>query len=222
MLLRWTRRFPESRDNFDLRLLNPEDLDATRLLSLLAAIEAETHRGLTLNHSAARELERFFLKPTTPLKEHAYTRLSNWYTTGSGDRSSSVASGCEALWDEMFACRPLERLTSPQKNHLILPSEFASFWSRLLVAQGDSLTQPIKIPGALDLTPVHASPKAAFAEEKIGDPMQEQQQSEDQIQVEEPRVKATYQDDDGRHIVVEGNPKAMAVFLQHLRKPARE
>ena len=189
MNLRWTRRYPESTDNFDLRLLNPEALDKERLTKMLDAIENHTHRGLSLNSSSANEFRRFFAKPETPLKEHAYARLSNWFLTASGDKSSAVASYCEALWDELFACRPLERLTSSDKNYVVLPSEFASFWLRLQQAQGDIPAVPA--PKAPPVLPV-----------------------EDADLGSGPLLRATYIKD-GVLIVLEGSPVAMATFLNH-------
>lgn len=195
MNLRWTRRYPDATNNFDLRLLNPADLHKERLTKMLDAIESHTHRGLSLNKSSADEFRRFFAKPETPLKEHAYARLSNWFLTASGDKNSQVASYCEALWDELFACRPLERLTSSDKNYVVIPSEFASFWLRLQQTQGD-------LPEAL-------GPQGRRAP-----------QIPPGVEVEEthlgsgPLVRATYMKD-GIPVVLEGSPADMATFLNH-------
>jgi hypothetical protein len=195
MNLRWTRRYPDSVDNFDLRLLNPADLDKERLTKMLDAIENHTHRGLSLNNSSANEFRRFFAKPETPLKEHAYARLSNWFLTASGDKSSEVASYCEALWDELFACRPLERLTSSDRNHVVIPSEFASFWARLQQAQGDLPEAP-----APRSQPAPQAPSLVEGERAdLGSG---------------PVIRATYVKD-GIPVVVEGSPAAMATFLNH-------
>ena len=136
---RWTRRFADSNNNFDVVLRSPEDLDSARMHQLLESIVKEMHRGLTLNGRAIAQFRRFFDRPDTALKSDAYVLLSNWFMTRSGDRNSMVASRCEALWDQLFPCRPLERLSSPAagKNHIILVSEFQSFWSRVSKAQGE-------------------------------------------------------------------------------------
>jgi hypothetical protein len=57
----------------------------------------------------------------------------------SGDRHSTVAIRCEQLWDELFPCRPVKRLSSPEpgRNHVMVPGEFESFWKMVLEAQGD-------------------------------------------------------------------------------------
>src|SRR5215831_15196936 len=107
----WRRRVPDYDTNFDLVLVNPEDMDRARMHELLEAIMRETHRGLTLSGRAHRELQTFFDNPTLPLRASSYALLSNWFMTRGGDKSSIVATRCEALWDEMFQTRPLNRLT---------------------------------------------------------------------------------------------------------------
>jgi len=149
MKLVWKRRIPDHVTNFDLVLMNPQDLDRARMHELLEAIMNETHRGLSLSSRACRELRTFFDNPTSALRASSYALLSNWYTTRGGDKNSMVASRCEALWDEMFHIRPLERLTSPTagQNHIVLASEFSSFWARLSRAQGDADAPPQSTPG---------------------------------------------------------------------------
>jgi predicted RNase H-like HicB family nuclease len=48
-----------------------------------------------------------------------------------------LATRCEDLWDALFPCRPLARLSSsrPGRNHLVVPSEFDRFWQRVVEAQ---------------------------------------------------------------------------------------
>jgi hypothetical protein len=136
---RWERRSPGSANDFDLVLANPQKLDSGRSNGLLDGILGESHRGLTLSSRASKEFRRWIGQPDTPLRSAAYVMLSNWFMTQSGDRRSRVASRCEALWDELFPCRPLERLSSPEPglNHVMVPAEFESFWRRVLVAQGE-------------------------------------------------------------------------------------
>lgn len=135
---RWVRR-SQSANNFDLVLANPQELDCERIDELLDGIQQETHRGLSLSARADKEFRRWSKHPDTPLKSAAYVLLSNWYLTQSGDRHSAVAIRCEQLWDELFPCRPVKRLSSPEpgRNHLMVPGEFESFWKMLLEAQGD-------------------------------------------------------------------------------------
>jgi len=136
--LEWKRQ-SASANNFDLVLMRPEELDSERVLQLLDRIQEETHRGLSLSGRANREFRRWAEHPDTPLKSDAYVLLSNWFCTNSGDRRSMVASRCEDLWDELFPCRPVRRLSSPEpgKNHAIVPTEFETWWRSLLNAQGD-------------------------------------------------------------------------------------
>ncbi|MGD0228320.1 MAG: AAA family ATPase [Terriglobia bacterium] len=63
--------------------------------------------------------------------------MSNWFLTDSGDRNSTVARYCGEMWDEMFACRPDSRLSSPEsgKNHIIVPERFEQFYKLLIDAQ---------------------------------------------------------------------------------------
>src|SRR5829696_781291 len=75
--LRWKRRAPNSDNNFDLVLVNPEDLDVQQLLELLEAVKREEHRGLTLSGRAIKEWERFLHNPTSALKSEAFVLLSN-------------------------------------------------------------------------------------------------------------------------------------------------
>src|SRR5947207_9602264 len=119
--LRWTR---QSSNSANLVLVNPQDLDANEMRELLKDIQNETHRGVTLNQTAIKEFERWFGQPNTPLKSGAYVLLSNWFPTGSGDRDSTVAARCEKLWDALFPCRPLNRLSSPNLNYKILRTKF--------------------------------------------------------------------------------------------------
>src|SRR5450759_3766417 len=137
----WARKSPNSANNFDLILLNPQTGDFERLNELLNLVGSEVHRGLTLSHRASQEFRRFFDQPHTPLKSDAYVLLSNWFMTQSGDRNSLVASRCEDLWDALFQSRPLERLSSPEpgRNHVMIPAAFESFWRRLCEAQGDDV-----------------------------------------------------------------------------------
>src|SRR5262245_9504546 len=142
--LRWSRSFPGSHLNFDLTLTNPDELDVTLMQELLKSILEQTHRGLTLSSRASDELERWFQEPRTPLKSTAIVLLSNWFTTRSGDRHSTVAGRCEILWDALFACRPTERLSLSKagQNHIATPAAFERFWDRLRAAQdGDSLSE---------------------------------------------------------------------------------
>jgi hypothetical protein len=142
--LLWDRRFENSSNNFDLLVRNPDEVEPERLSQLLTLIMEERHRQLTLSRRASVELQRWFSQPATPLKSAAYVLLSNWFLTDGGDRNSLVAGRCEALWDALFLCRPLRRL-SPSKagtNHVMLIAEFDSFWARMLDAQGERTREP--------------------------------------------------------------------------------
>ena len=135
--IRWRRRFPDSGNNFDLVLASPRELDSARVNDVLDSIEAEEYRKLTLSSRASKEFRRWFSQSETPLKSEAYVLLSNWFLTNGGDRHSVLASRCEVLWDALFPCRPVARLSSsaPGRNHLMISSEFERFWSRLLTSQ---------------------------------------------------------------------------------------
>lgn len=148
MNLQWARRCPGSTNNFDLVLTNPQDLDAERMNHLLDAITRERHRNQTLSYRAHDELRRWLREPDTPLKSDAYVLLSNWFMTRSGDRHSVVATRCEALWDALFASRPVERLSSsePGRNHVMIPAEFERFWQRVIAAQGGDPVRQFPAP----------------------------------------------------------------------------
>src|ERR1700722_13792007 len=152
---KWARRSSNSVNNFDLVLTNPEELDSKRMEELLTAILQETHRKLSLNSRACTEFRRWFNQPDTPLRSEAYLLLSNWFMTGSGDRHSLVASRCENLWDELFACRPLNRLSSPEagRNHVIIPLEFETFWRRLQEVQGGNVRDSDELSQEPDTQP---------------------------------------------------------------------
>src|SRR5712671_6862069 len=64
--MKWTRRFPNSANNFDLVLTGPQELDFGRMRVLLNVISGETYRGLTLSSRATKELRRWFDQPDTP------------------------------------------------------------------------------------------------------------------------------------------------------------
>ena len=216
--LRWARRVPNSEHNFDLILINPQDLDCDRVNNLLEGILQETHRGQTLKSLASKEFKRWINSPATPLKSSAYVRLSNWFMTGSGDRNSMVASCCEALWDELFPCRPVERLSSPVagQNHIMIPSEFRSFWQRVLRAQGEGPSEgggqhsePNVNPPS---EPNHVSED--LERSRTGD------LSEASASSTSDRLRAMF-DNNGLHFEVEGSPRALADFLKvYGRTPA--
>lgn len=69
--MKWTRRFPNSLNNFDLMLTDPGELDSVRMNALLDRILAETRRGLSLGSRASTEFRRFFAQPDTFLKSEA-------------------------------------------------------------------------------------------------------------------------------------------------------
>ena len=105
-----------------------------------------------------------------------------------------VASRCEALWDDLFPCRPPERLSSSKagRNHVMIPSTFANFWDRFMKAQ-EGIT----------------SDKCGSSE--IGGsiiPL------DDQLQVRF--------DSNGLHFVVDGSPSALAKFLKVYERLATE
>lgn len=136
--LRWKRL---SSTSYDLLLLNPEELNGKKVQELLDLIQNHKHRGLTLRGSGRRALARWSQNPRNPLASEAYVLLSNWFLTGGGDRGSDVANCCEALWDELFACRPQQRLSSPEssKNHIMIPACFDSFYNDLIQTQGQQV-----------------------------------------------------------------------------------
>ncbi len=198
-VLRWTRRFPSSTNNFDLVLENPRFLDSDRLNELLKRIESENHRGLTLSSRACMELRRFFNQPDSALKSFGYVLLSNWFMTQSGDRNSLVASACEVLWDALFPCRPTERLSSPAagQNHVMMADAFAAFWNGVLKAQGDDVLCPDPLP----------------SQSNIGPPIKSEELSESSDGFMQSRLRAIF-DKQGLHCQVEGSAQALANFLR--------
>lgn len=196
--MKWTRRFPNSANNFDLVLATPQELDSKRMNTLLNDVLKEAHRGLTLSSRAKAEFQRWFGHPDTPLKSEAYVLLSNWFMTQSGDRHSTVASRCEDLWDALFPCRPAERLSSPEagRNHVMVPAEFQSFWRRLLEAQGENVRE--------------ADESSA---EPNSEPPPRTGEVPEVIDVSTDRLRAKF-DKEGLHCEVEGSPRALADFLK--------
>jgi hypothetical protein len=200
-MMKWTRRFPNSANNFDLVLADPQDLDSNRMNTLLTAVLKETHRGLSLSSRASTEFRRWFDQPDTPLKSEAYVLLSNWFMTQSGDRYSTVASHCEDLWDALFPCRPMNRLSSPEagRNHVMIPAEFRSFWRRLLEAQGENVREGDESSEELD---VEASARTGGVPE-VSDPSTTD------------RLRARFEKE-GLHCEVEGSSRAVADFLKRV------
>ncbi|HET6145187.1 MAG TPA: hypothetical protein VFE02_16880 [Candidatus Acidoferrales bacterium] len=200
--LKWKRVSPNSVNDFDLIAANVETLDVAKMAELLRAILNESHRGLTLSSRASKEFSRWLAQPQTPLKSEAYVQLSNWFMTQSGDRQSRVATRCEEFWDELFPCRPAERLSSPKagQNHVVVPAEFESFWQRILEAQGEA-TQRNDDRDPQSFVPVQPGPlnkPNSGTESGAAQPL-----------------RATL-DKDGLHFQVEGSARALADFLQML------
>lgn len=150
----WRRKSPGSNNNFDLVVTNPQAVDARVLSASLNSIVEARRRGVTLNSDATQAFRDWLSNPSDPLKSLAYVLLSNWFLTNSGDRHSEVATRCEKLWDELFLCRPLHRLSSSVRaqNHKMLPEQFERFWPRLLEAQNGnfptSTSSQVVIPGS--------------------------------------------------------------------------
>jgi hypothetical protein len=197
--LNWTRSFPKSANNFDLTATNPQDLNAEQIDEALDAITTENHRGLTLSSRAITEFRRWLNQPDTPLKSEAYVLLSNWFTTNSGDRLSKVANRCENLWDVLFSCRPVGRLSSPEagRNHLVVGSEFHKFWQRLMEVQGEA--------------PLSADKRSD--DEKTGVSMMGTQGDRKPDGGDHLHAKF---EKDGLHCEVEGSPRAVADFLKRI------
>lgn len=212
----WRRRIPDHHTNFDLVLVSPEDLDRRRMHGLLEAIVKETHRGLSLSGRAQRELQTFFDNPTSSLRASSYALLSNWFTTRGGDKNSVVATRCEALWDEMFQSRPLERLTSPTagQNHIVLPSEFAAFWARLSKAQGNSSEPPRSAHDEPSMNPAPADPSPT-ANKSLAGPIPAAPTIDRGVAHEGGETIHAVITKDGMHIDVTGSPQAIASFLDH-------
>ena len=199
--LQWERKIPNSANNFDLILINYQDLNHGRMKSLLESITNETHRGLTLSSQAGKEFERWFENPSTSLKSTAYVLLSNWFLTQSGDRNSMVASRCEALWDDLFPCRPPERLSSSEagRNHVMIPSTFANFWDRLMKAQ-EGTTSDKRGSSEVGGSPPSERTRTMNSNGASISPL------DDHLQVKF--------DSNGLHFVVDGSPNALAKFLK--------
>jgi len=217
MKLTWKRRIPDHDTNFDLVLVNPDDLDRRKMHRLLEAIMNETHRGLSLSGRAQRELQMFFDNPTSPLRATSYALLSNWFTTRGGDKNSVVATRCEALWDEMFQTRPLERLTSPTagQNHIVLPSEFAAFWARLSKAQGNSSELPTSAHDeAPSMNPARSDP-SPIANIPLAGPTPAAPTIDRGVAHEEGGTIHAVITKDGMHIDAKGSPQAIASFLDY-------
>jgi hypothetical protein len=197
--LRWDRRFANSNNNFDLVLKNPDQADPNRLNKLLEAVVEEYHRGLTLSSRAQQEFKRWFSQPETPLLSAAYVLLSNWFLTKGGDRNSLVAGRCEALWDALFPCRPLDRLSSPQpgRNHLIIPSEFDNFWRCVLRVQGND---------------------DVVADGEKNEDMPNSNTSGLEPHSETSEIMKATLDKAGIRCEIEGSPRALANFLQIVSK----
>lgn len=204
---KWRRVSPSSVNDFDLILTNPDEVDFPKMEKILSNVESETHRGLTLSSRASMEFERWFRQPDTPLKSEAYVQLSNWFMTRSGDRHSTVATHCEELWDALFPCRPVERLSSPQagRNHVVVPAEFERFWRRVLEAQGQDVggTNDKHIGGTNERhaeSVIKPQPQPIDISHHEGDSTLES-------------LRATF-DKDGLRFQVEGSPRSLADFLQ--------
>jgi hypothetical protein len=199
--MKWTRRFPNSANNFDLVLADRQELNLERMIELLSAIDKETHRRLSLSSRASAEFRRWFDQPETPLKSEAYVLLSNWFMTQSGDRHSTVASRCEDLWDALFPCRPVNRLSSPEagRNHVMIPAEFESFWRRLSQAQGENVRED----------------DTSSAESDIEAPARAGGMPEASDATNTDRLRARFEKD-GLHCEVEGSSRAVADFLKRV------
>ena len=126
-----------------------------------------------------------------------------------------VATCCEALWDELFPCRPVERLSSPAagQNHVMIPSEFASFWQRVLKAQGEDFADVGGLPSEPNVKP----PEPNHVREDL-ERSRSGNLTETSAGSTSNRLKARF-DNNGLHFEVEGSPRALADFLKVYGRP---
>ena len=125
-------------DSYDLELVNPE-ITSTRVLKQILVIVGDIESwGKHFNQEASSEFNRWLQNLDTPLKEQAYARLSNWFLCDMKfirETDLGIASGY--FWDALFCIRPEKRLTKPERDHKILPEEFALWWPKQLRCQED-------------------------------------------------------------------------------------
>jgi hypothetical protein len=126
---------------FDLKLLNPETISTDvqkEIKKRLKIVKNTKSWGRHFNQEASSEFNRWLHNLDTPLKEQAYARLSNWFLCDRKfirETDLGIASGY--FWDALFCIRPEKRLTKPERDHKILPEEFALWWPKQLRCQED-------------------------------------------------------------------------------------
>ena len=122
--------------NYDLRLVNGKITDANVQEILERVTKTESLRK-HFSGAASKEFERWLEKPGTPLKEHAYARLSNWFLCEQEWVPKTLLGiACGDFWDALFCVRPKKRLTNPDKNYKIRKERFDPWWSEQKRCQG--------------------------------------------------------------------------------------
>ena len=131
-------KWKQVNDSYDLELVNPEITSTRVLKKLLVVVEDIESWGRHFNQEASSEFNRWLQNLDTPLKEQACARLSNWFLCDMKfirETDLGIASGY--FWDALFCTRPEKRLTKPERDHKILPEEFALWWPKQLRCQED-------------------------------------------------------------------------------------
>jgi hypothetical protein len=138
-VLRWRRESPES---FDLVLDTLDRLDRPLVGELYQQfMNSECAAQPNFSEYLREDLSSWVTHPEQPLPSVAYATLSNWFTTAfTALNTSPRATAAWKLWDALFACRPEDRLTPPDQNHVVLKEPFERWWKKQLELQGS--TQP--------------------------------------------------------------------------------
>lgn len=135
--LKWER----VNGSFDLRLLNPKDVNVRQLKKLLHSVEtssANWRRNINFNKRASKAFREWFREPSLPLPGYTYALLNNWFLTSlKFVRESPRGQAALKLWDALFCYTPVRRLTNPKRNDKILSYEFKLWWTKQQTCQKD-------------------------------------------------------------------------------------
>ena len=141
----WERVEP----GFDLRLTNPDGMDAQQARSLFKEFLTTPHsRQPGFNEHIREDFKSWVNDPTTLLASSGYVTLSNWFLSsdkGYSDSERDKVAG--QLWDRLFLCRPDTRLSiSPQQSSEVDPVVFDRWWAEQLQRQSQANGAPVKSP----------------------------------------------------------------------------
>ncbi len=128
--------------SYHLKVINYKVVNTKKLKKLLGNVERPNPEyNKSFNKRASQLFNRWFDDPSQPLREAAYTLLSNWFLNDCSASKSTRAEHAGRLWDALFCVRPERRLTNWRiSGSRVIPHEFNLWWKKQVKCQESNKT----------------------------------------------------------------------------------